>query len=207
MDKKEEIKKLNGKVAHCQLCPLFEKAIQGVPGAGDPDTEVMFVGEGPGYWEDQKGLPFVGRAGQLLDELLKSIGLSREEVFIANVVKHRPPDNRDPLPEEIKACNSFLDQQIKIIKPRIIVTLGRFSMQKFFPNEFISGMHGQARFVDFDDQRIIVIPMYHPAAALRNGTIKEAAEKDFLKIKEFLDNKETQKERKEEKKEQIELFE
>ncbi len=204
-NKEKELKKIVDVVRGCRECPLWKNP-KAVPGEGNAEAEVLLIGESPGYYESIQGKPFVGAAGKLLEQLLTLISLKRSEVFICNMLRHRPPNNRDPLPEEIKACQKFLDQQIKIIKPKIIVTLGRFSMQKFFPNEFISRMHGQARFVDFDDQRIIVIPMYHPAAALRNGIIKKEAEKDFLKIKEFLDNKETQEERKEEKKEQIELF-
>jgi len=210
MDKEKKLSELNKQVANCQRCPLYQGANKAVPGAGNPNAEVMFIGEGPGYWEDQKGLPFVGQAGKLLDQLLDSINLSREEVFIGNVIKHRPPNNRDPLPEEIKACQKFLDEQIEIIKPRIIVTLGRFSMNKFFPGEFISKIHGQARFVDFNGRRIIVIPMYHPAAALRSVIIKKEIEKDFKKIREFLEKKEVKEEvgeeEKEKKEEQIELF-
>ena len=206
MTKEEKLSVLNKQVANCQRCPLYKGANKAVPGAGNSNAEVMFLGEGPGYWEDQKGLPFVGQAGKLLDQLLNSINLSRKEVFIGNVLKHRPPNNRDPLPEEIEACAPFLDKQIEIIKPRIIVTLGRFSMNKFFPGEFISRIHGQARFVDFNGQRIIVMPMYHPAAGLRSVIIKKEIEKDFQKLKEFLERKEVKEERKEEKEKQIELF-
>ena len=186
MTKEEKLSALNKEVANCQRCSLYKGANKAVPGDGSVNAEVMFLGEGPGYWEDLKGLPFVGQAGKLLDQLLDSINLSRKEVFIGNVIKHRPPNNRDPLPEEIKACQKFLDEQIEIIKPRIIATLGRFSMNKFFPGEFISKIHGQARFVDFNGQRIIVIPMYHPAAGLRSVIIKKELEKDFQKLKELL---------------------
>jgi len=210
MDKEKKLSELDKQVADCQLCSLYQGANKAVPGDGSPDAEVMFIGEGPGYWEDQKGLPFVGQAGKLLDQLLDSINLSRKNVFIGNVIKHRSPNNRDPLPEEIEACRPFLDKQIEIIKPKIIVTLGRFSMQKFFPNEFISRIHGQARFVDLNGQKTIVIPMYHPAAALRSVIIKKEIEKDFKKIREFLEKKEVGEEvgeeEKEKKEEQIELF-
>jgi len=151
----------------------------------------MFIGEGPGFYEDKEGRPFVGQAGKLLDKLLDSINLPRKEIFICNMLRHRPPENRDPLPQEIEACRPFLDKQIEIIDPRIIVTLGRYSLNKFLPGEFISKVHGQARFVDFAGKKMIVIPMYHPAAALRNGIIMEEIKKDFQKIVQFLErNKE-----------------
>ncbi len=187
MTKDEKLNEIAGRVAECTRCDLYKRANKPVPGDGNPDAEVMFVGEGPGYHEDQQGLPFVGAAGKLLDKLLQSIKLERKEVFIGNVVKHRAPDNRDPLPEEIEACRPFLDGQIQIIEPKMIVTLGRFSMNKFLPNEKISQIHGQARYVDFLGERYIVIPMYHPAAALRSGRIMEEIKKDFQKIKMFLE--------------------
>lgn len=187
MTKAEKLKEIAGRVAKCTRCSLYKRANKPVPGNGSPDAEVMFIGEGPGYHEDQQGLPFVGAAGKLLDKLLQSIELKRKEVFIGNVIKHRPENNRDPLPEEIKACCLFLDEQIKVIGPKIIVTLGRFSMNKFLPGEKISLIHGQARYVDFFNKRYIVIPMYHPAAALRSGRIMEEIKKDFQKIKQFLE--------------------
>lgn len=178
--------KISEKIAGCRRCSLFKTANKSVPGEGNPNAEVMFIGEGPGYFEDLQGRPFVGQAGKLLDKLLQSIKLPREEVFIGNVVKHRTPENRDPLPEEIEACKSYLDDQIKIIKPKVIVTLGRFSLNKFLPGEYISHVHGQARYVDFGGQRYIVMPMYHPAAALRNGAVMNHLTADFKKITNFL---------------------
>lgn len=192
MTKQQELNKISEKIAGCKSCNLFKTANKPVPGEGNPNTEVMFVGEGPGYFEDLQGRPFVGQAGKLLDKLLQSIKLPREKVFIGNVVKHRPPENRDPLPEEIKACEQYLDDQIKIISPKIIVTLGRFSMNKFLPGEYISNVHGQSRYVDFGGQRYIVIPMYHPAAALRNGAIMDQLVFDFKKITNFLEKQETE---------------
>lgn len=181
--------KISKEIADCHRCGLFKTANRSVPGEGNPNAKVMFIGEGPGYFEDLQGRPFVGQAGKLLDKLLQSIKLPREEVFIGNVVKHRPPENRDPLPEEIKACERYLDDQIKIINPEIIVTLGRFSMNKFLPGEYISNVHGQSRYVDFGGKRRIVIPMYHPAAALRNGAIMNQLVLDFQKISSFLEEK------------------
>jgi len=185
-EKRRKLKEIAKQVARCQRCGLYKKATNSVPGEGNPDAEVMFIGEGPGYWEDQRGIPFCGAAGRLLDQLLQLIKLERKNVFIGNMVKHRPPHNRDPLPEEIKACEPFLDEQIKIINPKIIVTLGRFSMNKFLPGEKISQIHGQARYVDFFGEKEIVIPMYHPAAALRRVKIMEEIKEDFKKIPRFL---------------------
>jgi uracil-DNA glycosylase family 4 len=186
MSREEKLKKLAKKITSCKKCPLYKTATQAVPGAGDPETEVMFIGEAPGYWEDQKGIPFCGAAGRLLDKNLKNIDLKREEVFIGNILKHRPPENRDPLPQEVKACQFWLDEQIKIINPKVIVLLGRFSMAKFIPNSMISKIHGLARWVDWQGKRILVMPMYHPAAALRNGKIALELEKDFSKLKKVL---------------------
>ncbi len=205
-EKQQKLAKIAQEVKKCTRCDLYKGAINAVPGEGNPQAEVMFIGESPGFWEDKQGLPFVGQAGKLLDKLLESIKLPRKEVFIGNVVKHRPPQNRDPLPEEIEACESYLDEQIKVIDPKIIVTLGRFSMNKFLPGEYISKIHGQARFINFAGKKRIIIPMYHPAAALRRVIIKEEMEKDFKKIREFLEKKQVKEERKEKKEEQISLF-
>src|SRR5215210_3168012 len=150
---------LEAQVRTCQLCRLSKTRTKAVPGEGDVRAEVMFIGEGPGYHEDKQGRPFVGAAGQFLDELLGIAGLSRESVFIANVVKCRPPNNRDPMPDEIAACAPYLARQIAIINPRVIVTLGRYSMSKFFPGERISQIHGSARVVDGR----LCVAMYHPA--------------------------------------------
>lgn len=185
-EKQEQLGEISQEVAKCTRCSLYKQATKPVPGAGNPEAEVVFVGEGPGYHEDQQGLPFVGAAGKLLDKLLQLIKLERKDVFICNMVRHRPLGNRDPQPGEIEACRPFLDKQIEIIDPRVIVTLGRFSMNKFMPGEYISQVHGQARYVDFAGKRRIVIPMYHPAAALRNGAIMERAREDFKTILKFL---------------------
>jgi len=187
MDKKRALEEVAEQVRKCQRCPLYKQASQGVPGEGNPDAEIMFIGEGPGFHENQKGIPFCGAAGKLLDQLLQSTKVKREEVFIGNVVKHRPPGNRDPLPEEIEACKIWLDKQIEIIQPKIIVTLGRFSMAKFIPDGKISQIHGQARFVNFQGKRYIIIPMFHPAAALRGAEVMVKIKEDFLKIPKFLE--------------------
>jgi DNA polymerase len=149
-----------------------------VPGEGAEDAQIMFIGEAPGWHEDQQGRPFVGPAGQFLNELLGSIGLRREQVYITNVIKHRPPGNRDPLPGEIAACNIWLDRQIEVIRPRMIVTLGRYSMAKFFPGKTISRIHGTAQKRD----GVVYFAMYHPAAALHQQGLRQVIEADMLKI-------------------------
>ncbi|MBI3973841.1 MAG: uracil-DNA glycosylase [Chloroflexi bacterium] len=165
-------------VARCQACVLYKHALKPVPGDGDPNAAILFIGEAPGRYENQQGKPFVGAAGQFLEDLLRSIGLRRDQVFIANVVKHWPPGNRDPLPEEIATCGGFLDRQIEIINPQVIVTLGRFSMAKFFPGERISRIHGVAR----RHRNRMVLPLYHPAAALHQANLRRTIEEDFKRI-------------------------
>lgn len=164
-----------------------------VPGSGNYDAKIMFVGEAPGYWEDQKGLPFVGRAGKVLDELLAEISLKREDVYITNIVKCRPPNNRDPDEDEIKACSPYLDRQIDIIRPKVIVPLGRHSMsyllRKFgFEPEPISRIHGKVFEARTLFGKIIIMPMYHPAVALYRPQLREELRNDFKKLKEILDN-------------------
>lgn len=171
------------RVRACTLCELHRMRTQAVPGAGTPNAEIMFIGEGPGWHEDRQGLPFVGAAGKFLDEMLEKIGLSREDVFITNVVKCRPPGNRDPLPDEMSACRAYLDEQIALIKPKVIVTLGRFSMSLWFPNERISRIHGQAR--RFGD--LVVVPMYHPAAALHQASLRATIEADMLRLPQIVE--------------------
>jgi uracil-DNA glycosylase len=169
-------------VAVCTACALSRSRSRTVPGEGAPNADIMFIGEAPGFNEDKQGRPFIGQAGQFLGELLASIGLARSSVFITNVVKCRPPNNRDPLPEEINACDSFLQTQIQAIRPKMIVTLGRHSMAKFFPGESISRVHGKERRRD----GIIYVPMYHPAAALHQPALRTVIEEDFRKLPELL---------------------
>ena len=169
-------------VQKCEKCILAQGRTHAVPGEGPPDADIMFIGEGPGFHEDRQGRPFVGAAGNLLEELLASIDLTREEVYIANVVKCRPPGNRDPNPEEIAACRPYLDRQIDIVRPRLIVTLGRFSMQRYFPGASISRIHGQPKRVG----NMIYYPMFHPAAALHQPRWRSMVEEDILKIPELL---------------------
>ncbi len=167
----------------CQRCPLAHTRTHAVPGEGPATAEILFIGEAPGYHEDRQGRPFVGASGRLLERLLADIGLKREDVFITNVVKCRPPGNRDPLPEEIQACQPWLHQQIDLIDPLVIVTLGRFSMAQFFPpTARITRIHGQAI---VQDGRAI-LPMFHPAAALRNPQWMRAMEADFQQIPRWL---------------------
>ena len=166
--------------------PLRSGATQLVFGEGDPDAEIYFLGEAPGYHEDQQGRPFVGLAGKLLNESLEEIGLKRQEVYISNVVRFRPPGNRDPLPEELAAFDPYIDEEIKIINPKLIVTLGRFSMGKFIPNAKISQIHGKPLFINWSSQEIMVLPMFHPAAALRSEEVLKMFKQDFKKIPQLL---------------------
>jgi uracil-DNA glycosylase len=178
MSSEEILKEIAAEVSTCTKCDLCKGRTHAVPGEGNPRAKLFFIGEGPGFYEDKQGRPFVGPSGQLLAELLQSIGLKREDVFITNVVKCRPPENRDPLPPEIEACNDYLDRQIAAIRPLVIVTLGRISMSKFFGGEKISAIHGRARKKD----GYICIPMFHPAAALRTESYKVMLREDFKKI-------------------------
>ena len=169
-------------VHNCTLCSLSQKRTRAVPGEGSRTAEIVFIGEGPGFYEDQQGRPFVGRAGKLLDELLSSISLKRDDVYITNMIKCRPPNNRDPLPGEIRACKPYLDRQLAIIKPKIVVALGRYSFARFFPSEPIGKARGKLRKLN----GLNIFPMYHPAAALRNPNLRPALENDFTKLLSLL---------------------
>ena len=182
MDSLEAIAHL---VRDCVDCPLHHGRTNAVPGEGPPDAEILFIGEGPGSQEDRQGRPFVGPAGKFLEELLASIGLSRQDVFIANMVKCRPPQNRDPLPEETGACNKYLERQIELINPKLIVTLGRFSLHRFFPGESIGRARGRAR---HKDGRTI-FPIMHPAAALHRHEFRATITEDFLRIPGILERR------------------
>jgi len=170
------------KVAGCKLCQLYFSRKKAVPGEGPANAEIMLIGEGPGFYENEQGRPFVGAAGNYLSELLEKAGIGRKDVFITNVVKCRPPGNRDPQPEELVACSSYLDAQIEAINPLIIVTLGRYSMAKFLPNVRISEVHGQPAWV----RGRLVIPMFHPAAALHQPSLKVSIERDFSRLPEWI---------------------
>jgi len=175
--------RLAAEIAECTKCLLHRGRTHAVPGEGPEDAEVMLVGEAPGFHEDQQGRPFVGAAGQFLEELLESIGLTREDVFITNVIKCRPPGNRDPLPREIKSCEPYLDRQIELIQPTVVVTLGRFSMARAFPKARISHVHGQPRKIN----GIVYYPMYHPAAALHRPSLRSTVEADMRRIPEMIE--------------------
>jgi len=179
MTKNEELTSLKKKMEEDMSLPLRSGATQLVFGEGNSDARVYFLGEGPGYHEDKLGRPFVGMAGKLLDQTLKEIGLERKDVYISNVVRFRPPENRDPEPQEIVAFQPYVDEEIRIINPEIIVTLGRFSMGKFLLNVKISAVHGKPFFVEFLRREVLVIPMYHPAAALRRGEVLKDFKEDF----------------------------
>ena len=166
--------------------PLKKSANNLVFGDGNLDSKILFIGEGPGYWEDIKGIPFVGNAGAFLNQLLLAIKLKREDVYITNVIHYRPPENRDPLPDEILAFGIYLDQIIEIINPEVIITLGRFSMAKFLPGVNISSVHGKPKDVFWNGHDITVIPMYHPAAGLRSTEVKLKTIEDFKKISDIL---------------------
>lgn len=182
MNQEMELKTIADAVSNCKKCELFHSREKGVPGEGPPDAEIMFIGEGPGFHENMQGRPFVGAAGDLLVELLAGIGLKREQVFITNVVKCRPPGNRDPEPQELRACNPYLEKQLQIINPKVVVTLGRFSMAKFIPNAKISEVHGQPMKV----KGMLVIPFFHPAAALHRQSLRPVVEEDFAKLPELI---------------------
>jgi uracil-DNA glycosylase family 4 len=177
-----ELTHLCEEIKTCQNCILSQGRTNAVPGEGPEDADIMFIGEGPGFHEDRQGLPFVGAAGNYLNELLAKIDLSRQDVYITNVVKCRPPGNRDPQSAEIEACRSFLDKQIDLIRPRLIVTLGRFSMQRYFPGASISRIHGQPKRVG----NVIYYPMFHPAAALHQPRWRSLLDEDILKIPDLL---------------------
>lgn len=181
--KTNQLKILNARMILECPCLLRDTATQAVPGDGNADADIMFVGEAPGKNEDEQGIPFVGAAGKFLAEMLASINLKREDIYITNVVKYRPPNNRDPLPDEIAACMPWLHEQIKIIEPKVIVTLGRHAMEHFIPGKKISEVHGQAfrrTFPDIGPQ--IFFALYHPAAALYNGGMRGTLIEDFKKI-------------------------
>jgi DNA polymerase len=169
-------------VHQCTRCTLCQSRTRAVPGEGPAKADIMFIGEGPGFHEDKQARPFVGASGQFLDQLLNDIGYKREDVFIANVVKCRPPNNRDPEPEELAACKAYLDRQVEWVDPKVIVTLGRFSKYRYFPNASITKIHGQPKRVGHR----LIVPMFHPAAALHQPKWKPALIEDFQKLPQFI---------------------
>ncbi|OGO04911.1 MAG: uracil-DNA glycosylase [Chloroflexi bacterium RBG_13_56_8] len=178
----QRLQELHQQISVCPLCRLSRGRTSAVPGEGPARADLMFVGEAPGFHEDQQGRPFVGAAGQFLEKLLASINLSREDVFITNVVKCRPPNNRDPMPDELAACRPYLDEQITLVNPKLIVTLGRFSMELAFSGVTISRVHGMPKKVG----DIVYFPMFHPAAALHQTRYRAQIEQDMLKIPQIL---------------------
>lgn len=179
----EVLQQVAQEVAVCTKCELHHSRKNAVPGEGPADAKIMLIGEGPGFYENEQGRPFVGAAGKFLEELLGKVGLRREDVFITNVVKCRPPQNRDPLPQELEPCTkTYLARQIIAINPRVIVTLGRFSMNLFMPGAKISSVHGKPTWV----KGRMVIPMYHPAAALHQQSLRPELEKDFARLPEWI---------------------
>jgi uracil-DNA glycosylase len=182
MDRAEELKNIAQQVSVCTLCALHYSRKLAVPGEGPANAEIMFIGEGPGFHENEQGRPFVGAAGKFLDELLEKINMRRSEVFIGNVVKCRPPGNRDPLPEELQSCSDYLERQIQIINPKVIVTLGRISMAHFLPNARIGEVHGQSMRI----RGRLVVAMYHPAAALHQQSLRSTIEADFSRLPELI---------------------
>lgn len=178
-----EFVELYQEIRSCEACLLHTTRKNAVPGEGPQDAQVMFIGEAPGLNEDREGRPFVGRSGSFLEELLAAAGLKRSEVYICNVLKCRPPDNRDPLPAEIDSCSDFISRQIQLIDPFVVVTLGRHSMRRFFPDATISRVHGQPKTV----AGRLIVPMYHPAAALHRGNLKQTIIDDFSLLPGFID--------------------
>ena len=183
MNAEESLAQVAREVAVCEKCELYHSRKMAVPGEGPATSEIMFIGEGPGFYENEQGRPFVGAAGKFLDQLLEQAGLKRTDVWIGNVVKCRPPGNRDPQPEELTACNEYLERQINAINPSIVITLGRFSMAKFIPGVKISAVHGQMRKVG----NRYMIAMFHPAAALHQSSLKPAILADFAKLPKLLE--------------------
>ncbi len=177
-----ELEALHEQIRTCTLCKLHAARTHAVPGEGPERVEVLFIGEGPGFHEDKQGRPFVGAAGKFLEELLADIGMQREQVFITNVVKCRPPANRDPEPDEIEACRDYLDRQIALLRPKMVVTLGRFSMARYFSSAKISQVHGQPKKMD----GVIYYPMFHPAAALHQPSLRRTVQDDMKRIPQLL---------------------
>lgn len=184
MNPEQVLENVAEEVSVCTDCKLHHSRKLGVPGEGPVDAEIVFIGEGPGFHENIQGRPFVGAAGEFLEELLSTIGMTRDEVFITNVVKCRPPGNRDPQPGELEACSSYLDRQLRAINPKVVVTLGRFSMARYISNAKISEIHGQPIKV----RGLLVVPFYHPAAALHRPSLRSVVEEAFAALPELIEN-------------------
>jgi len=187
VSKQDDLQQIAEDIMKNSVCSeLAKQAAQLVFADGSPEADIVFIGEAPGKSEDEQGLPFVGAAGKLLNEMLESIGLKRADIYITNIVKYRPPNNRDPLPEEKKAFWPYLVRQLDVIKPKLVVTLGRHSMEYFLPGQKISVIHGEPKRVQFGERKQVVMPLYHPAAALYNGSMKTTLLEDFARIPQIL---------------------
>ena len=201
-----ELTQLYDQVRVCQKCILGKGRTNAVPGEGPENAEIMMIGEAPGFYEDREGRPFVGPSGKFLDELLAGIQLKREQIYICNVIKCRPPQNRDPQPDEMEACKPYLDQQIDLIKPKVIITISRFAMARWFADKKIGEIHGKPK--KFGN--LVVLPMYHPAAALHQPSLKKVLQEDFSKIpqilKEMANLQEEKPEKKAEPPQQLSMF-
>ena len=197
MNKKQALlEQIRADIITNNICPdLAKTATNLVMGDGNIDADIVFIGEAPGKNEDEQGLPFVGAGGKFLNEMLKAAGMERSDVYITNIVKYRPPGNRDPLPEEKKAFWPYLVRQLDVIAPKIVVTLGRHSMEYFLPGLKISEIHGQPKRIRFGDTKIVVVPLYHPAAALYNGSLRATLIEDFMKLKTIIQILEKEKEK------------
>lgn len=201
-----QLTELYDQVRVCEKCILSKARTHAVPGEGPETAEIMMIGEAPGFYEDRDGRPFVGPAGKYLDDLLGLIALKREQIYICNMVKCRPPQNRDPLPDEMEACRPYLERQIELVRPKVIITISRFAMARWFPDKKISEIHGRPK--KFGS--LVVLPMYHPAAALHQPSLKRVLEEDFKKVplilKEMANLKEERPERKEDPPQQLSMF-
>lgn len=194
MDKQQKLDRIAQEIAETQGGPLKAPGVNPVPGEGNPDAKVLFIGEAPGFNENEQKRPFVGVSGKLLRRVMSENGFAEEDVFITNIVKFRPPENRDPTPQEIEYFKPFLDKQIEIIGPEVIVTLGRFSMYKFLGEGVgISRIHGQARIITWEGKSVTIFPMFHPAAALRDPSTMRAFKEDFSKLNELINKLEESK--------------
>ncbi|MEP6710515.1 MAG: uracil-DNA glycosylase [Candidatus Saccharibacteria bacterium] len=186
--KQELLDHIKADILEKNVCPdLANQAINLVMGDGNIDADIVFIGEAPGKNEDEQGLPFVGAAGKFLNEMLAAAGMDRSDVFITNIVKYRPPSNRDPLPEEKKAFWPYLLKQLQVIEPKVVITLGRHSMEYFLPDQKIGEIHGQAKRIQFGDHKLVIVPLYHPAAALYNGSLRQTLIDDFLTVPKVIE--------------------
>lgn len=192
MSKQSQLDQIAADIREKNVCPdLAKMATNLVMGDGNIDADIVFIGEAPGKNEDEQGLPFVGAAGKFLNEMLAAAGMNRSDVYITNIVKYRPPNNRDPLPEEKAAFWPYLLKQLQIIEPKVVITLGRHSMEYFLPGMKIGQIHGEPKRIQFGDQKIVIMPLFHPAAALYNGSLRQTLIDDFLKVPKVIEQLDT----------------